>query len=215
LETQPLQPDKVQTLHPPNSACRPAIYATEELGLTFHPSLSSRDCCTCSMVDDGDKIFISSVYLHCLLTAEEPAWIRTINKASMANRHYLAGIDSNSHSDVWGSPTTDQRGHTEEEILFQHNLCVLHEGSKPTFDTARDATCIDIIDFACVDYHKMDGHARNALIRPPSNYSEFTPLTRRLASPARMPPQKSRLGCLYSTCKNCLLRLQRPSALVS
>jgi hypothetical protein len=31
-----------------------------------------------------------------------------------------------------------------EEILFQHNLCLLNEGNDPTFETSRAATCIDI-----------------------------------------------------------------------
>jgi hypothetical protein len=31
-----------------------------------------------------------------------------------------------------------------EEILFQHNLCLLNEGNNPTFETSRAAICIDI-----------------------------------------------------------------------
>jgi hypothetical protein len=96
------------------------------------------------MVVDGEKVFISSVYLDCLLPVQESAWLKSINRAVSDNIHYLAGMDTNSHSDVWGSPTTDQCGHGVEEILFQHNLCVLNEGSSPTFETSRAATCIDI-----------------------------------------------------------------------
>jgi hypothetical protein len=96
------------------------------------------------MVVDGEKVFISSVYLDCLLPVQESAWLKSINRAVSDNRHYLAGMDTNSHSNVWGSPTTDQRGHGVKEILFQHNLCVLNEGSSPTFETSQAASCIDI-----------------------------------------------------------------------
>jgi hypothetical protein len=96
-------------------------------------------------VVEGKKVFISSVYLDCLLTVEEPAWLRTIAKTSSARRHYLAGIDTNAHSNVWCSTsTTDRRGHDVETILFQAGFCVRNEGTDPTFKTARAATCIDI-----------------------------------------------------------------------
>jgi hypothetical protein len=127
-----------------DSNCRTAIYASPELGLTFHPDLSSRDCTTCSFVVDGNKIYISSVYLDCLLTVEEAAWMNTIQKADTAHQHLIAGINTNAHSDVWGSPATDRRGLAVENVLFQAGLCVLNKGSKPTFETAMAATLIDI-----------------------------------------------------------------------
>jgi hypothetical protein len=129
----------------PDISCQAAIYASPELGLSFHPSLSSRDCATCSIVVEDEKIFFSSVYLDCLLTVKDPAWLRTIAKTSSARRHYLAGIDTNAHSDVWCSTsTTDRRDHDVETILFQAGLCVLNKGTDPTFETAKEATCIDI-----------------------------------------------------------------------
>jgi hypothetical protein len=60
--------------------------------------------------------------------------------------HLFAGIDSNSHSHVWGSPTSNRRGTLMETFLFEHKLCVLKEGNSPTFafETRLAVTCIDI-----------------------------------------------------------------------
>jgi hypothetical protein len=88
----------------PNLNCHAAIYGSPDIGLTFHPSLSSRDCTTCSAKFDGVfLVFFSSVYLDCRKTVEEPAWLCTITKATSAHEHYLAGIDTNADSNAWGS----------------------------------------------------------------------------------------------------------------
>jgi hypothetical protein len=85
---------------------RAAIYASPQLGPTYHHNLSSRDCVTVSLKAEGETIYVSSVYLDIRRTVEEPAWLLTISKASFNHCHLLAGIYSNSHSDVWG-PTTN------------------------------------------------------------------------------------------------------------
>ena len=41
--------------------------------------------------------------------------------------------DANAHSTMWGCTDNNTRGETLEEILFQHNLAILNEGSSPTF----------------------------------------------------------------------------------
>jgi hypothetical protein len=88
----------------PDVDCRAAIYASPDLGLTFHKNLSSRDCAICSIIVAGQKVYFSSVYLDITLPVEETAFVRTIRKASSAQRHFLGGINTNAHSDVWGPP---------------------------------------------------------------------------------------------------------------
>jgi hypothetical protein len=45
---------------------------------------------------------------------------------------------------VWGSPEPNTRGTQVEEFFFQKGLSVLNEGDKPTFETSRAATHIDV-----------------------------------------------------------------------
>jgi hypothetical protein len=143
-ERNPCRLTKSYLHYLPDVNCHAAIYASPELGLTFHPQLSSRDCATCSFCVEDELIYVSSVYLDITLTVEESAWIRSLTKATSNRKHYLAGIDSNAHSDAWGFISNNPRGGLVEEILFEHGLCLLNEGNAPTFGTARAATCIDI-----------------------------------------------------------------------
>jgi hypothetical protein len=53
-------------------------------------------------------------------------------------------VDSNAHSDAWGSTSTNPQGGRVKELLFQQGLCILNEGNSPTFETAGAATCINI-----------------------------------------------------------------------
>jgi hypothetical protein len=43
-----------------------------------------------------------------------------------------------------GSSDTNVHGLLLKEVLFEQGLCVLNEGSNPTFQTSLAATCIDI-----------------------------------------------------------------------
>jgi hypothetical protein len=126
----------------PDVDCHAAIYASPEIGLTFHDELSSRDCATVSFKVDGERAYFSSVYLDIHLTIDEPAWIITLQKSSPSRSHILAGIDSNSHS--WGSPSSNRRGTLMETLLFKYELCFLTKENSPTFETRQAATCIDI-----------------------------------------------------------------------
>jgi hypothetical protein len=127
----------------PDVDCRAAIYASPELGLTFHDKLSNRDCATASIKVDGDRVYFSSVYLHTHLTIKEPAWLLTLQKSTCSCSHMIAGVDSNLHSDVWG-PTSNRRRTLMETLLFKYELCVLNEGNSPTFETRQAASCIYI-----------------------------------------------------------------------
>jgi hypothetical protein len=113
----------------PDVKCCAAIYALPALGLVFHPNLSSRDCATASVTIEGERVYFSAVYLDICLAVAEPAWILTMQKASSTCCHCMAGVDSNCHSDVWGSSDTNVRGLLLEEVLFKHRLCVLNKGS--------------------------------------------------------------------------------------
>jgi hypothetical protein len=113
-------------------------------GFFLLDELSSRDCATASIQVDGDRVYFSSVYLDIHLTIEEPSWLLTLQKSTRSRSHMLAGIDSNSHSDVWGSPSSNRSGSLMESLLFKYELCVLNEGNSPTFQTRQAATCIDI-----------------------------------------------------------------------
>jgi hypothetical protein len=100
--------DKARLFYSRNLHCRTVIFSN--LPLTFHASLSVRDCTTCSVPMNGKNTYFSSVYLDINRTIEEPFWTKTIQKAQTTGSHHYAGIDSNAHSPMWGSPTPNPRG---------------------------------------------------------------------------------------------------------
>ena len=125
-------------------ATRVAIYTSADIKLTIHNDLSSRDCVTCSIKLSGQYYFFSSVYLDILTTVEEPAWVRCIDKCRQKGWHFLASVDTNAHSVLWGSKSNNVRGHDLEDLIFQHGLSLLNEGDAPTFESGVGISCIDI-----------------------------------------------------------------------
>ena len=123
---------------------RVAIYTSSDIKLTFHGDLSSRDCVTCSIVLNGQHYYFSSVYLDIHETVEEPAWIKTIEWCRQRDHHYLASVDSNAHSDLWGSKDINLRGSNLEGLIFQYGLSLLNKGDAFTFEAGVGVSTIDI-----------------------------------------------------------------------
>ena len=136
--------DKNRVHYMKNVSSRVAIYVSTDLKLTYHEDLSSRDCVTCSIRLDGQSYFFSSIYLHKDKSVEDPMWSKTVTRCHQTDSHFMAGLDSNAHSQLWGSPANDGRGLKLEDFLFGHNLCLLNEGNSPTFETGVGKTCIDL-----------------------------------------------------------------------
>lgn len=123
---------------------RTAIYSSEDLKLTFHNNLSTRDCTTCSIDLNGELVFFSSVYLDINSTVEEPGWLRTMARAQAKQKGHFAMLDSNSHSRMWGCRDANPRGLELEDVITSHGLSVLNTGHKPTFETQRGSSIIDL-----------------------------------------------------------------------
>jgi hypothetical protein len=114
------------------------------LPLTFHAHLSGSDCTTCSMELGGRKVFFSSVYLDINQVVAEPNWAKTITKAESTGSSHYARVDGNSHSTLWGCNITNPRGSNLETFIYSHNIILHNTGSKPTFETQRGSSIIDI-----------------------------------------------------------------------
>ena len=136
--------DKNRVHYMKNVYTRAAIYASPDLKLSFHDDLSSRDCATCSIKLGNQSYFFSSVYLDIAETVEEPMWSKTVMRCQLGDKHLVAGLDSNAHSQLWGHPTNNKRGLELEDFLFRHGLCLLNEGNKPTFESGVGKSCIDL-----------------------------------------------------------------------
>ena len=56
----------------------------------------------------------------------------------------VIGMDSNSHSTLWGCETNNSRGDVLEEFILEQNLAVMNVGHAPTFVTKRAKSIIDV-----------------------------------------------------------------------
>ena len=136
--------DKTRLYYTRDVDTRTAIYTSPGIRLTLCSNLSGRDCTTCSFELNGQKTFISSVYLDILATVEEPNWLKTLTKARSSNCPLIAGLDANAHSPLWGSPSANPRGLAVEDLLYANGLSLLNTGNKPTFETQAGSSIIDL-----------------------------------------------------------------------
>ena len=129
-----------------NDNPRAAIVAPRGLGIWEVPNLNSGDVAVGLLKDDKTSLLIISAYLD--ITAKKGKIIpdnltQAITFANNNNYQLVIGMDSNSHSTLWGRQT-NSRGEELEEYLARHNLDVFNVGRKPTFIGRGTNTCIDI-----------------------------------------------------------------------
>ncbi len=121
---------------------RAAIFSFNN-DLLFCPTFSGRDVSTCLMrLNDKMSIYISSVYLDILVNELPEPFRRLLDNSN--GIQILAGIDTNAHSGLWGSPDTNTRGEWLEQVFFDNPLAVLNSGNTNTFSTSRASSIIDV-----------------------------------------------------------------------
>ena len=103
------------------------------------------DMATVSLVgvDGGEDLVVSSIYLDIALPVEKALWAGLIRWCDTNRRPLVMGIDSNAHSEMWGSLDLNARGEILEEFIMGNNLTILNRGRVPTF-TGGGGTVIDI-----------------------------------------------------------------------
>ena len=143
--------------------CRAIIIAPKNLPLFYSHELSNKDCCVC-IYDDGKKQkCFSSIYLDG--TYKDSVDRNLITLCDYITDTKVDGIlafDSNSHSVLWGSSDTDERGEQIEMLCAQYNLEILNSGNVPTFMNSRghnsiiDITLVAGQDHGCSSWRVLD-----------------------------------------------------------
>ena len=106
------------------------------------PELTNKDMVTVNIVlENGKRAMVSSVYWD-ILNEEIPRGLSKL--AKIREVPVIIGMDSNAHSVIWGSNETNRRGETMESFLLEHDLKILNEGNKPTFEGGMGSSIIDI-----------------------------------------------------------------------
>lgn len=127
-------------LYSRGSAPRAALCIRSDLYPWEVPAFTDRDMCTSMVKINGINVYICSVYLD--ITIEEV--IKPQMKALILGTPLIIGLDSNSHSPMWGCMDSNPRGKDLASYFFTNNITVCNVGSVPTFKTIRAESIIDL-----------------------------------------------------------------------
>ena len=107
--------------------------------------LTSKDTAVAIIKTEEGQICVASIYLDIKKeSAREEKLIDIANCCKKGNLPFIAGIDTNAHSSMWGSADDNKRGNELEELLLELNLHVLNQGGVNTYSEANKGTVIDI-----------------------------------------------------------------------
>ena len=68
----------------------------------------------------------------------------------------VVGMDSNSHSPLWGCPDKNERGEAQEDIFLSKNLTVMNVGNENTFVSGVGSSIIDVTVMNCSALEKLN-----------------------------------------------------------
>ena len=107
------------------------------------PQFCSKDIIVCQTKINNKLTFLVSLYLDCKVPSLPKELIDLMR--NVGNNDILIGTDSNAHSTVWNSPSTDNRGDMVNKFLIDNNLSCCNIGNNPTFISgAGNSSIIDL-----------------------------------------------------------------------
>ena len=123
---------------------RAMIVASKDLKLSLIEALTSRDSTCVNLQTSIEELIICSSY-------QDITFPEVINNIDMCveyskaiNKDIIIGSDSNAHSELWMSESSNLRGEIFEDFIAQNNLLVCNRGNKFTYDCAIGKSIIDI-----------------------------------------------------------------------
>ena len=123
---------------------RAAIFSSRKLNMLELPNLEDRDCAVGLIKINKRSTMIASVYLDCNNREVISGKLKQLVQFSEdKNFPLLIGMDSNCHSTLYGTET-NARGTILEDFIINNSLVVENVGTKPTFQSSRYSTCIDV-----------------------------------------------------------------------
>ena len=154
LVTEPYRyKEKIATVPPgmkiigSKKSARAAIFHKGSNEMLPVDSLINTDCAVGLLKLKDNTVLVASVYLD-ITSDPVPGWLsKIVDYADSKNYILLLGMDSNSHSVLYG-PETNPRGEELENFILSRGLRVENVGDTPTFQTLRQscsiATYIDV-----------------------------------------------------------------------
>ncbi|CAB4045864.1 Hypothetical predicted protein, partial [Paramuricea clavata] len=102
------------------------------------------DMATVAIKSGGKVVYMASIYLDINLPVEKVKMTELIQCCHRKKIPLVMGLDTNSHSPLWGCEETNPRGQHLEEIIHSSGISVLNCGDEPTFQTLNGSSIIDV-----------------------------------------------------------------------
>ena len=115
---------------------RAGIIAGLDVRLTAMDTWCNRDCAVALARIGGKQTVIVSLYMDINLPVQPPWLDRLMEMVDKKGYPIIMGIDSNSHSALFGN-TDNQRGGAFEDFVLQYGLGIENVGTVPTFEIQR------------------------------------------------------------------------------
>ena len=123
---------------------RAIVMATKDLKISGIESLTSRDTTVVTLNIQGKEVLVCSSYQD--ITFQDTTYNidKCMEYARKNKKEIIIGTDSNSHSQLWSSKTTNKRGEDFENFIAQNDLTVCNRGNANTYDCPTGKSIIDI-----------------------------------------------------------------------
>ena len=121
---------------------RAAMFVRRDLVSYYVPQYSSRDVCCIQTTVNLRPTYVVSGYMDGDVMEIPKTLVNLLE--NLGKKGLILALDSNSHSVLWGSPSTCPRGEMVEAMLAKYNLTLLNKGDAKTFIGSQGSTIIDI-----------------------------------------------------------------------
>jgi ribonuclease HI len=123
---------------------RACIRATAKINVWTVDEFMDRDICTIACEIEGRLTYLASAYLDINFPVRNPRMEALVNRCEALAIPLILGMDSNSHSPLWGCREANARGEELENMITEKNLIVANTGDTSTFVTSRSESIIDV-----------------------------------------------------------------------
>ena len=125
--------------------CKPraAIRISRRLNSVELTEFCNQDRSSCLVKCRGFNLIVVSQYCDIKKPAVPEGLVEIVERCRDKNTPLIIGADSNAHSTLWG-PDNNPRGLDMEGFIAQHNLHVLNDGIKHTWEQGKKKSWIDI-----------------------------------------------------------------------
>jgi len=156
---------------------RAALRCSPDLKPWLVSEFTGRDICTIAVKIEGTQTYVSSVYLDITIPTRNQKMVDMIDRCENEGIALILGMDSNSHSVLWGCQESNTRGVEMEDLIAEKNLRVVNVGITPTFKTCRAESIIDVTLMNSTAMSKLEVEEWRVVKDPPSfsdhRYIEF------------------------------------------